>query len=354
VTDIPRRPAGLPTGGQFAPTAHPESVVSLVEPADTDGWAGLTFDEQIASDEALAQAAGVDLLDADAPWSWAAAAHEIGEAHARELYDRTDGSLGAALAQGRDDWMQVTHSPAVQARIIAAGLKPSDFSAPQRAVRRAAATARGDLVFEDELLPAGYALAAYGPTHSSNRDRVVHPPPAVSVSGSDPIPWDDLSWRQQLVYVQGYAAGVDAIAHNRERAAAEGTPDRWDRFRMTDSGLRAQLAGGLSNDELTCRYRGWERAVTVARFEDLVDAGRAADHTVRIVRPDAVGGSVDLVDPIAGTTVSQNRRFRADVAAGQRRWDEGAVTAWPEVAAMFSSDQVLDWRERPARAPRHP
>lgn len=120
VTTTPnRRPAGTPAGGQFAPSAHPESGVQL------------------------------------------------------EMFPEDDDQRWAAV--GASD-------PEVRSRLEAAGVEPADFTCDDRDRRMWAASYRGDLIFEgQELLSGAYDLSRHEP--SLGPGRFFHHTEKVDIAG---------------------------------------------------------------------------------------------------------------------------------------------------------------------------
>ena len=135
-----------------------------------------SLDEQLAAEAAAATDTGRDPLDPDAHWSWTGITAEIGAAHAAEMFEKTNGSTGAALAVAAQEWNEVTKDENARRAVIAAGHKPSDFTSADRTVRMSACSARGDMAFDGELLSRAYALTSHGDTHPSNQNRVIATP----------------------------------------------------------------------------------------------------------------------------------------------------------------------------------
>lgn len=79
-------------GGKFSAHVGAEQDGSLVEQS---------FDYDKALDHEHEQY-GDQLTDEDAPWTWTALTEEVGRDKAAELYERSNGSLGKALAMAND------------------------------------------------------------------------------------------------------------------------------------------------------------------------------------------------------------------------------------------------------------
>lgn len=247
-----RRPAGTPTGGQFAPSAHAESTATLDADPSADG----------------------------VPEAWRA----VGVTDANTL-----------------GWLQD------------AGVLPEHFSSPDSDVRRWAAYARGDMIFEGETTGRAYELHE----HDSRLDAraVFHQETEVYVGGKT-VRWDDLSPEEQVSYIAGCA---EAMAEN-------------DSIREHRLGIHPGPA----------RQAGRRRGMAINSARSMIDEGRAGDRGFAIVDSAAVGRRLVVTDV---EPAPERGGYTAKVAGGQYRRhesDDGVRTVpWSEGAKVFFRAEAL-------------
>lgn len=245
-----RQPAGIPTGGQFAPNAHLEASVGISD---------------------------------DRPWSWDTIAEETSQAHIEQL--QAEGvSVGEAVARIDAEWAAVgVTTKAQRDAMIAGDLKPDDESSDNRDLAMHFASCRGDLAFEGRLLSNAYDLGLHHCTHPANQGRVMAAPPL----------WDDYELIEQIAYLDGYGACLDAIADARTRQRNVPGSAVWSRQLLRDRGPRAGLDG---DQERTVRARraGWERAVYAESVADEIAGEHSPYQAIYVANGDTPGRRLKL------------------------------------------------------------
>jgi hypothetical protein len=89
-----RQPAGVAIGGQFAPHSTGEADFDLFEPPQETRY----------HPDPVRHSSLREAIEAESDeWTWTALAAEEGKERATELYQRSGGSLGRALALAQDD-----------------------------------------------------------------------------------------------------------------------------------------------------------------------------------------------------------------------------------------------------------
>ena len=90
-----RQPAGTPVGGQFEPHSTGEAYIELSDPPPAQA----PLHPGPARHDSLREAMEAESEE----WTWTALAAEEGKERANELYQRSGGSLGRALALAQND-----------------------------------------------------------------------------------------------------------------------------------------------------------------------------------------------------------------------------------------------------------
>jgi hypothetical protein len=269
-----RQPAGIPIGGQFAPKSTAEAELDLLDD---------------------------DLIDAAGEHDRAGLC--AGQPDHEDLTD----VLTASRA-----WVDAgVTNPADMRRLADCGVTPRHFVDPDRNIRMWACAARGDLIFEGELLSNALQLHRHAPGLDPRRH--FHPEATVYVDGEERS-WCVLLPEEQLDYIRGYA----------QASASHADPT------MQPPGREPFKAAG------------WLRARDAIAVAGLIDSGLDADRSYAIVDPDAVGRWL----------VVRNVRparawggYRGEVAAGQRRYHPGEdysrAVPWTEGTRVFFTVDAL-------------
>lgn len=382
-----RQPPGVSTGGQYAKKNHTEVDISLTpvdlskvdvvchacgqtipgdayldhdqhcnDDSDDDtrfddeapfaypGRVGQNFEDQIAKEVELAERNGTNPFSDVSEPSWSSLSIRFGSRHAQSLFERFHGDLDQATFAGRQQWEEVTQDPAVLQRLVSEDVVPEDFASPDDNRRFWAQHVRGDLVIDGKLTSNAYDLSHHGVPVRDGVRRVVGAPAAVK-TGNETTPWSQASPEEQISYIDGFAAGAEAVeeARFRERSLS-GTYDpvvQWERFALRDRGPSKFV--GDSSSALAARRDGWNRALDVARFEDDVAVGRLSPEVeVEVSYGDAVGGTIKL----SGVTKVESpgyNDFIGHVAPGQRRYNrDGETRDWTGGAQVrFSADSFI-------------
>jgi len=330
----PRRPAGVPTGGQFASKSqpvpgytlddtevcdecgaempegfgagpehdrscslHPDSVGSKSQPVP-----GYTLDDTEVCDE----------CGAEMPEGFGA-----GPEHDRSCSLHPDSvgrdHLGLEDLEVPDAWRAVgVHDQANLGRLQDYEVLPEDFTSDDRNLRHWAHYVRGDMVFEGELTGNAYEMHR----HDSRLDpRSVFAWTDEVYVGGNTQRWDDLSAEDRLDYISGCA---EVLA--------------------SDGDTRSMLFAGEASARQAGRVRGRNIVSTQRKIEEDPDP----DRGYRIVDPDAAGRALVVrnVRP-----VPERDGYEAEVAAGQYRRhhdDNGSRTVpWAEGSRVFFRKESL-------------
>lgn len=292
-----RHPAGVPTGGQFAPKAAAEADLSLVEPDPSEPDSG-----------------------------WDEMNQELFEANQkrRGMYDNHDLVFNEfpgppAGAPSTEEWAQVGVTDPEQAKRLwqQHGVAPEDFSSDDRGTRMCACDLRGDMIFEGQLLSGATVLSRHAPDLDDHR--VFHWQPEVYVNG-ERTSWQTLPAEDQLSYIRGYALAASQADHPEHLGARGHRPGEDDRM----------------------AWAGYVRGINAIHAAQSIEEGRMGDNSLAIVEPLAPNRRLMIrharPDPV-------RRGYRAEIAPGQHRrheHDEGVSwVPWSEEAKVFFTVDAL-------------
>lgn len=263
-----------------------------------------TLAEQLEREHRAAAEGGIDLADPDAPWTWTAMSEEAGDRWLNDLYERSDGHIGAAGALLNNDSREagLSMTKAQVAAFRKADLMPSDLKSPDRNLRMAACAARGDLVFEGELLSDAFSLDRHATSAAAKtalKGRTMARPRQVLMPNENgdltPTTWTSLTPEQQLGYIDGYASVMQGRSEpggalptgtfiDRGLACNELRSNEEEVWR--DPGFRAARHAGVNRAHATCQF---QHEVTTGTFPK--GAG------VYIARGQ-VGNELEIRDPV--------------------------------------------------------
>jgi hypothetical protein len=230
----PRRPAGTPAGGQWAPTGHTEPDIEL---PDVEVAAALSGDYQGFLESEEARCGTCD------GYGWV---RDVPKGGFRSLAPEV--RCGTCRGTGRvptaKDWAEVgvTDQEALS-RLSDGEYRPEDLSSRDRDLRLGAHSAAGTMILDGELLSNALSLHL----HDSQVDeRRYYQQRSEIVVDRKPVRWSSLSAEERCDHIAGYAAGVTggAVPSDASPLFKAGYGQGW----LTEQTARAVDAGEL--DEL--------------------------------------------------------------------------------------------------------
>ena len=277
-----RQPSGIPVGGQFASNSTAEADLCL--PDD-------------------------DLIDTAVPDRARILPGQTAHHNIASGNDADDLATRLAVSEA---WVRAgVTSPAEMRRLADSGISPEDFSDPDVHIRRWACAARGDLIFEGELLSNALQLRRHVPGLDPHRH--FHHESSVYIGGEERR-WNTLRPEDQLDYIRGYA-----------QAAAS----------RTDPATRPSDPGSFE-------AAGWLRGCAAVSAAELIDRGQAPSTSLVIVDPDAVGRRLVVRN---ARPAPERSGYTAEAAAGRRRYHHGQdysrAVPWTEGTRVFFTDDAL-------------
>lgn len=279
-TAQPRRPAGIPAGGQFATKSQPTPGYDLDDAVEVCDECGVEMPEGfgVGAEHDRSCSLHPDSVD-------------------RDHLDPEDLEVPSA-------WRAVgVHDPATLGRLQDHEVLPEDFASTDRGRRHWAHYLRGDMVFEGELTGNAFEMHRHD---SRLEQRSVFAWSEEVYVGGNSRRWDELGVEDQLDYIAGCAETLAAGGERRSGVAAGGSP--------------ARQAGRLRGRNIVAAQRMIEERPDPERGYRIVDpdaAGRVL--VVRNVRPAPERGG--YVAEVAG---NQHRRHHDDSGSRTVPWSEGS------------------------------
>lgn len=336
--DRSRQPKGVPTGGQYASEARSEVDVDLDDHAwvedpdypmadwqmevalgdtrrgyedwvaalrEQDAWDEArverslqldtppdTLEERLALEADHAVTHGYDLLDEDTPYNWTSLRDGLGDRYAEDLYDRCDGSLGQAAAISNQELADAGITTRAQAKAFSSGdLKPSDLHSEDRDLRMHAHAARGDMIFEGELLSQAYDLDRHSAHPGRLKGRTLGRPSDVHFREGTEVHsrrWHELSAEEQLSYIDGYTSVFDSqVSHMGDRFEFTHREPFRDRspLRPELHSASLEVSGQDEARLMAIRREGQQRARQAGQFAHEMKSG---------TRPENLGAWVSM------------------------------------------------------------
>ena len=187
----PRKPAGTPAGGQWAPTAHAEPEIELA--------AALSGDYQGFMEKEASRCGSCD------GYGWVRDVRDGGmPSVAPEVKCRT--CRGTGHVPTEKDWAAVgVTDPEALAALRDGEYRPEDLESRDPNLRIGAHIAAGSKILDGELLSNALVLRSHNPKIDSRR---CYQQRSQITVGAKKVRWLSLSAEEQCEHIAGYAAGV--------------------------------------------------------------------------------------------------------------------------------------------------
>jgi hypothetical protein len=187
----PRKPAGTPAGGQWAPTAHAEPEIELA--------AALSGDYQGFLEREEARCGSCD------GYGWV---RDVPEGGYRSLAPEVPcrSCRGTGHVPTAKDWAKVgITDPEALAALRDGEYRPEDLGSRDPNLRIGAHIAAGSKILDGELLSNALVLRNHNPEIDSRR---CYQQRSQIIVGAKKVRWLSLSAEEQCEHIAGYAAGV--------------------------------------------------------------------------------------------------------------------------------------------------